>query len=219
MTKKKWLNKIIIYISFPFIFFFYKLIHSTYRVEIDKKKLLFWASKKPIIAFLHQRIFILIHFLAPLRPTALVGESDDGQLLAKVLSLLGIKIVSGSTGKENAVRAILSLIKIIKKGEILLTTVDGPLGPAGKVKKGTAYIASNAQTPVMLISGESDRYWEFKSWDKLRIPKPFAKVRIEFLDPIEFLQKLTPKELEKKRKELEEKLAQLDKNISKKIQS
>lgn len=184
---------------------------------MDKKNFFLLASKKPVIAFFHQRIFILVIFLAALRPIALISQSDDGQLLSKVLSLLGIKMITGSTGKENAVKATLSLIKIIKKGKILITTLDGPLGPASKVKKGALYMSSISKRPLLLMSAESDRYWEFKSWDKFRIPKPFSNIRIEFLDLAIIPSKLKTEEFEEKRKELEKKLITLDKNIGKKF--
>ena len=78
MTKKKWLNKIIIYFSFPFIAIIYKLLYLTYRLEIDKDTSAPLPPAQAILASFHQRFFPLISFLVKLRPTVMISQSNDG---------------------------------------------------------------------------------------------------------------------------------------------
>jgi hypothetical protein len=38
----------------------------------------------------------------------------------------------------------------------------------------------------MAIRVDYERYWEIKSWDRFRIPKPFSRVRVAMLAPVVF---------------------------------
>ena len=62
-------------------------------------------------------------------------------------------------------------------------TPDGPRGPVYEISPGLIYLASKTGKPVMTIRVDYERYWELRSWDKFRIPKPFSKVHIRFQEP------------------------------------
>jgi hypothetical protein len=63
---------------------------------------------------------------------------------------------------------------------VALFTPDGPKGPRYKVKPGLAMAAQEAQAAVVPFSWDSDKFWELRSWDKFRIPKPFSKIKVTF---------------------------------------
>jgi lysophospholipid acyltransferase (LPLAT)-like uncharacterized protein len=44
--------------------------------------------------------------------------------------------------------------------------------------------AREASAKVIPFSWEADSYWQLKTWDQLRIPKPFTKVKVMFGDPL-----------------------------------
>ena len=64
-------------------------------------------------------------------------------------------------------------------------TVDGPKGPRQQCKPGAAIIASQTGAPILPVVGIANRYWEFDSWDKFKIPKPFAKIVMLYGCPIQ----------------------------------
>ena len=38
---------------------------------------------------------------------------------------------------------------------------------------------------IIAISCNSTRFWEARSWDGLRLPKPFGKIYVDFSDPMD----------------------------------
>jgi hypothetical protein len=58
--------------------------------------------------------------------------------------------------------------------------VDGPRGPAGIVKPGVVMLAYTADAAIVPLHVSANRAWIMNSWDRFLIPKPFARVRIEF---------------------------------------
>lgn len=63
-------------------------------------------------------------------------------------------------------------------------TVDGPKGPPYKSKNGIIDLAKKAQVQVLPMTAVGERYWQLRSWDKLRIPKPFSRVAVCYGEPI-----------------------------------
>jgi lysophospholipid acyltransferase (LPLAT)-like uncharacterized protein len=45
----------------------------------------------------------------------------------------------------------------------------------------------------MAIRVDYERYWEIRSWDKFRIPKPFSCVHVTMLAPVTFTEEDTPR--------------------------
>ncbi|MEL0062177.1 MAG: hypothetical protein VW801_01530, partial [Candidatus Puniceispirillum sp.] len=52
---------------------------------------------------------------------------------------------------------------------------DGPRGPARQSALGPVAIAQLAGKPIVPMCWTVDRYWRATGWDRLIIPKPFAR--------------------------------------------
>ena len=57
----------------------------------------------------------------------MISKNKDGEIIAKVYSLLGIESIRGSSSK-GAAKALISTIKEIKSGSDVALTPDGPRG-------------------------------------------------------------------------------------------
>jgi lysophospholipid acyltransferase (LPLAT)-like uncharacterized protein len=66
----------------------------------------------------------------------------------------------------------------------LAITPDGPKGPVGTIHPGMYQLALLGKIPIVAVFCDANREWVFNSWDRFRFPKPFAKVYIEYSDPI-----------------------------------
>ena len=95
-------------------------------------------------------------------------------------------------------------------------SLTGLLGPPGVVKNGIIHIASKTQIKIIPGSIGATRYWEFNSWDRFRIPKPFARIEIIYGSPLAIPANIDALKLEKCRLELEKKLKDLDQLVDKK---
>ena len=55
---------------------------------------------------------------------------------------------------------------------------------ANSIRPGVITLAQKAKIPVLAFGIFYSRYWELKSWDAFRIPKPFATIDLTML-PLE----------------------------------
>jgi lysophospholipid acyltransferase (LPLAT)-like uncharacterized protein len=65
---------------------------------------------------------------------------------------------------------------MLKEGEEILLTPDGPKGPRYHLNDGILGMALKSKLPILIISYQPEKYWQLKSWDRFVIPKPFTKI-------------------------------------------
>lgn len=114
---------------------------------------------------------------------AMISASKDGAFLSEVIRLFELTAIRGSSSRRGAV-ALLECRGLLEAGQGVSITPDGPRGPALKSKPGPVHLAGLTGCPIYPICVEPDRYWELKSWDKFRVPKPFARIRIRLATPM-----------------------------------
>ncbi len=109
----------------------------------------------------------------------LTSASKDGELIAGMMKVVGIKTIRGSSHKK-AKAAGLEIYRTLKTGKDICITPDGPKGPIYQLKPGLIQIAAKTQVPILPIKVEYADYWELPTWDKFKIPKPFSKVKVTY---------------------------------------
>ncbi|MES1929848.1 hypothetical protein SADO_11339 [Salinisphaera dokdonensis CL-ES53] len=136
----------------------------------------------------HQRLSVSVGYLLRakdrgLRPGFLVSPSRDGELVARVVDGMGATIIRGSATRTGA-RAMRDLYGVMKTGVSPIIHPDGPHGPAFEAKPGTLMLAQMTRAALLPMAFSADRYWQIGSWDRLMIPKPFARVVITIGEPL-----------------------------------
>lgn len=151
------------------------------------------ASKEKCILMLwHNRLAIAAPLLYKFAPhfiyAAVVSNSRDGKLLSAIIH-------SYKTGRTIPVahnaryQALQTLVRYIKeKQEVVIITPDGPRGPCYQLKPGVAVAALETGAYVIPLTWSANRYWELHTWDRLKLPKPFAKIEVLFKEPVQFQQ-------------------------------
>lgn len=153
-------------------------IKMTLKVEIVNHPL-----KEPVIyAFLHRNLIYCALIRAGDPIVVMASASKDGQLIAGPLKRLGYEIVNGSSSKGGS-KALKAMLKYSKTHSMAITP-DGPKGPLGIVHPGLFHLALFAKIPIVAVAVKAKREWVFNSWDRFRFPKPFAKVKLEYSEPI-----------------------------------
>ena len=79
----------------------------------------------------------------------------------------------------------------------MAVTPDGPTGPRGVFKPGALLAAKLSGLPVVPIAVHASPAWMARSWDRFVVPRPFAKVRIEYLPPRQIPRDANRRELER----------------------
>ena len=145
----------------------------------------------------------------------MVSNSKDGEIISRAANAVGVETVRGSQNRGGT-KASLQLIKRIKEEDINgALTIDGPRGPKRVVKKGIIEIARMTQTPIVpaVYWSPQKLFLKFKSWDEFRFPLIGTKLVMVFADPIKVPDEPSEEEIEKIRKEVEDKLNELYKDL------
>lgn len=114
----------------------------------------------------------------------LVSSHFDGMLVSKTMKYFGIKTIFGSTNR-NAARVLIQAIKTLKSGYDLGITPDGPKGPRYEVADGIIVMAQKANVKIVLTRIFPTKYWQFNSWDKFKVPKPFGTINYYSTPPLD----------------------------------
>jgi len=132
------------------------------------------------------------------RPTktlhSLVSRHGDGELVARTLRHFGMVMVRGSTqrgGKDyepdrqkGGAAAMRRMLKLLRDGQVIGLTPDGPRGPARQLSAGVISLAQMSGAPIVAVSIVTERHRRLRSWDKFRIALPFSRGAMVFARPI-----------------------------------
>ncbi len=147
----------------------------------------------------------------------IASKSKDAEFIARASKLFGHIPVRGSSRRGNVDKggraAKELMIEKIKEGRPGAVTVDGPKGPALKVKPGIIDMARQSQAYILPVLACPEKYWEFKSWDKFRLAKPFSKVHILYGEAISVPANMTEEEFEEVRLMLEKRMIQVERDF------
>ena len=163
-----------------------RLLGATWRIE-ELRPPEYTAAlengEKLVYAFWHAGIFPLVWVRRGEGVTVLVSRHRDGQLITRVIEHMGYTSARGSStrGGDAGIRELLAMAE---SGRDLAITPDGPRGPAGRLKDGLAYVATRLGRRVVFIAAASPHAWVFESWDRFRVPRPFARVRVCYTAPL-----------------------------------
>jgi hypothetical protein len=118
----------------------------------------------------------------------MISLSPDGEFISKAAARLHIPPLRGSTGKaamsKGGARAFRDALGFIRSGGVMILTPDGPRGPAEVLPIGPVQMARAAACPVFVMSLAAAPALTLKSWDKARIPLPFARGQVVLEGPL-----------------------------------
>ncbi|MCK4737369.1 MAG: lysophospholipid acyltransferase family protein [Sulfurimonas sp.] len=163
-----------------------RLLYLTNKKEFDIPES---VGDKPIIfACWHGELLMLPYLYKQYRkiPHAkvLISSHFDGMLIAKTIKYFGLGTIAGSTNR-NAAKVLIQGIRTLKDGYDIGITPDGPKGPRHEVADGIIVMAQKTNTKIVLIRMLPTKYWQFDSWDRFIVPKPFGTLKYYATLPID----------------------------------
>ena len=162
-----------------------------------------------IIAFWHGRLIMMaFSWKRSDLVNMLISSHRDGQLVAGMISHFGSKSVFGSSTRGGA-SAFIQLARLIRGGEIIGITPDGPRGPRMRVHEGVVALARITGAPILPLTVSSSFCHIVNSWDRFMFPFPFGKGVYLWGKPIYVLRDADDVAIEEKRLELENSLLAL----------
>ncbi len=165
----------------------YRLLSLTWRVTVhepEPMRAALQARRALLLAHWHGDEFALAHLARHYRIATLTSPSKDGRIMATMLRLQGAAVGVGSSSKRGAT-GLKQLLRLARDGYACSLAVDGPRGPIYKVKPGMLQISRLLDCPIYYPSISCDRAFHMhRSWDRGYVPKPFARVHVEWRGPV-----------------------------------
>lgn len=141
----------------------------------------FWHERLPLLPALW---FAMQRQGARGTPHVLVSKHRDGRFIAAVVRRFGVRVVHGSSSKNNSARdvsekggvaSVRALLAVLEAGDHILITPDGPRGPARRAAPGVAQIAGLSGAPVLPVGAQTSRRRILPTWDGTIVPLPFGR--------------------------------------------
>lgn len=134
------------------------------------------GEQNAIFAFWHGRMMVLPCFHPPHRQMhVLISFHRDGRLISQVIGHFKEKTITGSTSRGGA-EAVRHIVRLLKNGDNISITPDGPRGPAQVAEMGVATIARLAKKPVLPVTFYASRHKRLRSWDSFMVALPFSRI-------------------------------------------
>lgn len=190
---------------------FILLVGITWRLQIfgDENVQGVWARGKNVIyAFWHGRMLALCYSHRRQNIHIMVSEHRDGEIIARIVRLLGFVPVRGSTTR-GGLKALFQIAGRIGTGKDVAITPDGPKGPRWRVQPGVIALAQRTGMPIIPAANGVSFGKIVLSWDRFVIPMPFSRVAVLLGSPIYVPRKICAEDVEAKRVELEKALQEL----------
>lgn len=152
-----------------------------------KFKIVGWENHtddEPLIyCFWHNRIPTATYFWRRRGIVVMSSQSFDSEYIARFIQRFGYGTAKGSSTR-GARAGLIQMIRAVKAGKSAAFTVDGPRGPIYTAKPGALLLSQKANAAILPFSISLDRCWRLPSWDRIEIPKPFARAVVVIGEPI-----------------------------------
>ena len=131
---------------------------------------------KPVIAaFWHGRLLMAPtgwRYRAPL--AVMISQHRDGEMIARTVHHFGVRTVRGSTTRGGS-KALREMLQVVKSGNSVAITPDGPKGPRMRTQSGIVLLARLSGAPIVPATYAVSRRKLASSWDRFVIALPFSR--------------------------------------------
>jgi hypothetical protein len=127
-----------------------------------------------VFCFWHNRIPVATYFWRQRGIVVMSSRSFDSEYIARFIQRFGYGAARGSTTRGGKA-ALIQMIRAVRAGRSAAFSIDGPRGPLYQVKPGALLLAAKTGAAILPFSISLDRYWSLPSWDRIQIPRPFAR--------------------------------------------
>ena len=166
--------------------FYIRLVMFTSRKKYiihPQAKEFMHGHKNAIFAFWHGRMMLLPAINPPRKMFVLISKHRDGQLISQVIARFGQKTIEGSSSKGGA-EAVRQIVRLLKSGDNISITPDGPRGPNQQVAMGMLTIAKLSGKPIIPVTFYAKKHKCLKSWDRFMVAKPCGRIKFCIGAPI-----------------------------------
>jgi lysophospholipid acyltransferase (LPLAT)-like uncharacterized protein len=133
----------------------------------------FWHEFLPLMPAL-ALIARKMPFYRPTPIYTLVSQHRDGRFIGGVMQRFGILPIQGSSSR-GGMAALRNLLAVLRRGDMIGITPDGPRGPRRQAAFGVAQLAALSGVPVVPLAARTSRRIQLNTWDRMPVPLPFGR--------------------------------------------
>jgi lysophospholipid acyltransferase (LPLAT)-like uncharacterized protein len=133
----------------------------------------FWHEFLPLMPAL-SLIARKLPFYRPTPIHTLVSQHRDGQFIGAVVRRFGIVPIPGSSTR-GGVAGLRKLLAVLRQGDLIGITPDGPQGPRRQAAAGVAQLAALSGVPVVPLAARTTLRVQLNTWDRMPVPLPFGR--------------------------------------------
>lgn len=195
----QWIAAAVMAVLVWFIYLTSRRYYENY--EIFRK----YKHKPAVFVFWHGRSMMLspFVFLNGVRTYAVASRHRDGRLMAKLQHFFGLGAIYG-TSDDGGLSVLRKGVRKLRRGDCsICITPDGPNGPSLRVQDGALYFAKMTGVPIIPVCFSASHVWMQNRWDRYLLVYPFTKIKFNIGNPIFINSKISEKDFELARKNLE----------------
>jgi lysophospholipid acyltransferase (LPLAT)-like uncharacterized protein len=141
------------------------------------------AGAPAVFAFWHEFLPLMpglllvarkLPFYRVTRIHTLVSQHRDGQFIAAAVRRFGILPILGSSTRGGAA-GLRNLLAVLRQGDVIGITPDGPKGPRRQAAFGVAQLAALSGVPVVPLAARTTWRFQLSTWDRMPVPLPFGR--------------------------------------------
>ena len=176
-TRKDWARALLVRVIPLFVWFVF--VTNRWRMNVPQSVWDIVNRRDPVIyCFWHGRMLLMPRFLPKgQRVHVLISRHRDGRLISEAIARMKLHTVAGSSSR-GARGATVALIKLLRAGDSVCITPDGPRGPRMRAQKGAVAVAAHSGAPIIPIGYSTSRAKFNRSWDRFLIPWPFGRASL-----------------------------------------
>ena len=136
--------------------------------------------------------------------SVLISRSDDGELGARIVERLGVRVIRGSGGHGRKINtrggamALREMLRTLRDGSSVALTADVP-----KVSRisglGIIALSQMSGRPIHPVAVVNARRIDFNNWDHSSVGLPFGRGAVVIGEPIYVAKDATPDQMEQAR--------------------
>jgi lysophospholipid acyltransferase (LPLAT)-like uncharacterized protein len=185
-----WRDRLVVVVAGWAIATVLRLVYATLRVScLDPHDVLKQHAQgnRVVWATWHDGIVLLplmvIRVDPSIRPRVVLSWHRDAEIAAQTVRRFGVAVSRGSETR-GWIGAVRGLLDAHARGEELVIVPDGPRGPRHEAKEGVVQLTRATRLPVVAIGIAAKPARRLRSWDRLQLPRPFARVALVLSAPI-----------------------------------
>ena len=175
------------------LFLIMRLLHFTWRYEIigdehRSKALTSSKNRNYILCVWHEFMFPCLISESKRNAMLIASRSGGGRAIGAVMEYFGLDVTYGSKNRDGKDKggkeAREELLNALSNKKSTIITIDGSVGPRRFCKAGPVDLAKKSDVAILPCASLASKYWEFRTWDRLKLPKPFARIIISYEAPL-----------------------------------